>query len=60
MKLMKSCTKKEGYYKCVHMCTRGRELKNQSQDEWIDGWSQTNLVEYFLCIGSAKYTRASP
>ena len=24
------------------------------------GWLQANVVEYFLCIGSAKYTRASP
>ena len=25
----------------------------------LSGWSQTNIAEYFLCIGSAKYTRAS-
>ena len=25
-----------------------------------NGWLQTNAVERFLCIGSAKYTRASP
>ena len=34
--------------------------------QWIrysnvrSGWPQTNVVEYFLCIGSAKYTRALP
>ena len=26
----------------------------------LNRWSQTNVVEYFLCTGSAKYTRASP
>ena len=26
----------------------------------LNGWLQVNVVEYFLCIGSAKYTRASP
>ena len=26
----------------------------------LNGWPQANLVEYFLCIGLAKYTRASP
>ena len=26
----------------------------------LNGWPQVNVVEYFLCIGLAKYTRASP
>ena len=26
----------------------------------IHGWPQKNFVEYFLCIGTAKYTKASP
>ena len=25
-----------------------------------NGWPQTNFVEYFLCIGTTKYTKASP
>ena len=25
----------------------------------LSGWSQTNVAEYFVCIGSAKYIRAS-
>ena len=45
------------------MCTgayRGRRLKYQSSDTYVlNGWPQANVVEYFLCIGSAKYTRAS-
>ena len=26
----------------------------------LNGWPQTNVVELFLCIGSANYIRASP
>ena len=26
----------------------------------LNGWPQTNIVEYFLCIGWARYTKASP
>ena len=26
----------------------------------LNGWPQTNVVEYFLYIGTAKYTKASP
>ena len=33
---------------------RGRGLKNRSWDTYV-----LNVVEYFLCVGSAKYTRAS-
>ena len=37
----------------------GKGLKNLSQDTYeLNGWPQTNAVEYFMCIGSAKYTRA--
>ena len=25
----------------------------------LNGWPQTNFVEFFLCIGTAKYTKAS-
>ena len=37
------------------------KLKNRSQDTYVlNGSLETNVVEYFLCIGSVKYTRASP
>ena len=26
----------------------------------LSGWSETNVVECFLCIGLPKYTRTSP
>ena len=26
--------------------------------EKLNGWPQTNVVEYFLCIGLVRYTRA--
>ena len=46
--------------KCVQMCNWGEGLKNRSQDTCVlNGWPQTNVAKYFLCIGSAKYTRAS-
>ena len=40
----------------------GKEgLKNLSWDTCaLNRWSQTNVVEYFLSIGMAKYTIASP
>ena len=39
----------------------GGVLKNRSENAYIlNGWPQTNAVEYFWCIGPAKYTRASP
>ena len=45
------------------MCTgvqMGRGSENRSYDTYIlNGWPQTNVVEYFLCIYSAKYTRTS-
>ena len=43
-------------------CLQGREwLKYWSYDTYVrKGWPQTNVVEYFLCIGTAKYTKASP
>ena len=25
----------------------------------LNGWPQTNVMEYFLCTGTAKYTKAS-
>ena len=48
---MKSCTQKGGYSKRIHMRTSGGEKSVI--------WSQANVVEYFLCIGPAKYTKAS-
>ena len=46
------------------MCTgayRERGLKNRSQNTYVlNGWLQANVVEYCLCIGLAKYTKASP
>ena len=36
-------------------------MKNWPQDTYvINGWPQANVVEYFLCIGMAKYTKTSP
>ena len=61
IKSMKSRTQKGGYSKCVHMRTRGRWLKNRSKDTYVlNGWPQTYVVEYFLRISPAEYTRASP
>ena len=48
------------YSKYIHMLTRGGALKNRSLDTYVlNGWPQTNVVKYFLCIGPAKYTKAS-
>ena len=48
------------YPKRVKVRTKGGELKNRSKDTYVlNDWSQANFVEYFLCIGSAKCTRAS-
>ena len=45
------------------MCTgtyRRSGLKNRSKDTYVlDRWPKTDVVEYFLCIASAKYTRTS-
>ena len=41
------------------MCTyvyKGEEVEKLV----LNGWPQTNVVEYFLCIGPAKCTKASP
>ena len=60
-KSMKPRTQMEGYFKCVHMRTKGRGLKNRSRDTYVlNEWPQTNIVEYFSCIGMTKYTKASP
>ena len=46
------------------MCTgayRGRGVDKSAIDTYVlNGLPQNNFVEYFLCIVSAKYTRASP
>ena len=46
----------------AYICSQGRtRLKNRSLDRYvINGWLQTNVVKYFLCIGTANYTKASP
>ena len=42
------------------MLTRGGALKNRSLDTYVlNGWPQTNVVEYFLCSGPAKYIKGS-
>ena len=47
--------------KSQHMLTTRMWLKNRSEDTYVlNEWPQTNLVEYFLCIGPAKYTKGSP
>ena len=44
------------YSKCVLMIKgRGRVEKSYV----LNGWPQTNIVECFLCNGTAKYTKAS-
>ena len=36
-------------------------IENRSQDRYVlNGWIQTNVVEYFLFIGTAKHTKAAP
>ena len=58
---------RNSYSKCVHMLTRERRrrgwgvgLKNRSLDTYVlNGLPQTNVAEYFLCIVTAKYTKAS-
>ena len=49
------------YSKCVHMLTRGRGIeKSVLRYVVLNGWPQSNVVEYFFCIAPAKYTKASP
>ena len=52
----------EGVIQNVYKCVQGEGgLKNWAWDTYVlNGWPQRNAVEYFLCIGSAKYTRALP
>ena len=39
----------------------GGMLENRSYDTYIlNGWTQTNAVEYFICIYLDKQTRALP
>ena len=36
-------------------------LKNWYQDTYVlNGWTQTDFVENFLCTGTSKYTKTSP
>ena len=60
IKSMKSHMKK-GITLNANMCVQGGgRLKNWSKDTYvINGWPQKNVVDYFLCIGPAKYTRPS-
>ena len=59
-KSMKPRTQMEGYFKCVHMRTKRRGLKNRSRDTYVlNEWPQTTIMEYFLCISPPKYTRTS-
>ena len=46
----------------AYTCLQGREgLKNRSYDTYVlNGWPQVNVVEYFSCTGTVKYTKASP
>ena len=64
IKSMKSHTQKGGYSKCGPMSTSkrrgGRGVEKSVIKYVLYRWPQTNVVEYFLCIGPAKYTRASP
>ena len=45
----------------VYRCVLGEGVEKlvikYVRTEWM---AQTNVVEYFLCTGSAKYTRTSP
>ena len=52
---------RSNYFKCVHMLTRERggwNIGPKTRAYQINGRPQTNIVEYFLCIGMAKYTKA--
>ena len=53
---------RKSYPKCVHILAREGELKNRwKKDTYVlNGYPQTNFVEYFLCVGTAKYTKVSP
>ena len=49
----------------VNICLRGREWgwgveKLVLRYVVLNGWPQTNVVKYFLYIGTAKYTKVSP
>ena len=59
---MKLGERRRRHPKYAQVCTgRGGWLKNWSYDTYVlNGWPQTNFVEYFLSTGSAKYTRVSP
>ena len=45
----------------MYMCVQGERVEKSViryvRTKWM---AQTNVVEYFLCTGSAKYARASP
>ena len=62
VKLMNSRTQKRGYSKCVHIRTRGRGRGWKIGHRYVrtNAWPQKYVLEYFLCIGLAKYTRALP
>ena len=53
--------RKKGFALNAYICVQGRGgLKNRSYDTYVlNGWPQTNVVEYFLCVGPVKYTKAS-
>ena len=57
IKPMKSRTQRV-YSKFVHKGEGGvkKSVRRYVRTKWI---AQTNVVEYFLCIGLAKYIRAS-
>ena len=46
----------------VYVCLQGRGGVEKLVLRYyvLNGWPQTNVVEYFLFIGTAKYTKASP
>ena len=51
-----------GHPNCVEMRTGGQQWKmGHKIRTYVLSWlPQTNVAEYFLCIGLAKYIRASP
>ena len=49
---------KGGYSKCVHRRTRGGI--GYKERVYLNGWPETNVLEYFFFIGPAKYARVPP
>ena len=59
IKSMKSRKQNGSYSRCVKE-EGGGGLKDRSKNTCVrDGWSQTNIAEYFLCIRPVRYIKVS-